>query len=55
MVGNRVWRRDDVQRCDIRVGAAVYVGIRWVMAMRTRVRTMTVVGRGRRASWLWRP
>ena len=54
MGGNRGCGRDDVQRCDIRVGAAVYVGVRRVMAMRTRVRTMTVVGRGR-ASWLWRP
>ncbi len=45
---DRLWmdgRRDDVQRGGIRRGAAVYVRIRWMMAMRARVRA-AVVRRG---------
>jgi len=36
MGGNRGCGRDDVQRGGIRRGAAVYVRVRWVMAMRAR-------------------
>jgi hypothetical protein len=45
MCGDRGCGRDDVQRGGIRRGAAVYVRVRWVMAMRARPRT-TVVRRG---------
>jgi hypothetical protein len=39
MGGNRGCGRDDVERGDVGLGAAVYVGIRWVMAMRAGLRT----------------
>jgi len=61
MGGNHGWGRGDVQRDDgIRRDATVHVGIRWIMAMRTRLwpRGMVVrVCRGYARRFLapWRP
>ena len=59
MGGNHGRRRCDVQRDGIRRGTTVHVGIRWMMAMRTRLGTsggvVVVRRRGGRLLALWRP